>query len=87
MSGQYRINIVIQDDNDADDVRTTLTNMLADHDFCVESLSVESTADCSDCRKRVQELWALAADEELPDDELPVEWEQRCRHHAASGAR
>lgn len=39
------------------------------------------SADCPDCRKRVASLWALAADEELPDDELPPEWEQRCSRH------
>jgi hypothetical protein len=39
--------------------------------------------ECPDCRKRVEQLWALVADEELPYDELPAGWEQRCARHAA----
>jgi hypothetical protein len=37
---------------------------------------------CTDCDARVRRLWTLAADEELPYDELPPEWEQRCAKHA-----
>lgn len=82
MTNQYQISIAIWDDNDAEDVHSTLAEMLADHDFCIQSLIVEPAEYCLDCRERVRSLWALAADEELPGDELPVEWEQRCSRHA-----
>lgn len=38
--------------------------------------------ECVHCKRRVESLWALVADEELPYDELPAEWRQRCTRHA-----
>lgn len=34
---------------------------------------------CADCRERVDQLWALAAEEGLT--ELPEDWETRCSRH------
>lgn len=40
MTNHYRVSILIADDNDAEDVRDSLTYTLSDHDFCVRELSV-----------------------------------------------
>lgn len=58
MTTQYRINIVIWDDNDAEDVRVTLAGLLADHDFCVKSLSVEPPVEHdAHCERDVAHGW------------------------------